>query len=115
MKIFFDTEFTGLRKDTTIVSIGMVTEDGKQFYAEFTDYDSKQCDDWIQANVLEHTLQKNWKKRESVYVENYHLGTKVDIGKTLENWLAQFDQVEFISDVCHYDMVLLIDLFGNAF
>ncbi len=115
MKIFFDTEFTGLHKDTTIVSIGMITEDGKQFYAEFTDYDSKQCDDWIQANVLEHTLQRNWKKRESVYVENYHLGTKVDIGKTLENWLAQFDQVEFISDVCHYDMVLLIDLFGTAF
>ncbi len=115
MKIFFDTEFTGLHKDTTIVSIGMVTEDGKQFYAEFTDYDSKQCDDWIKANVLEHTLQRNWKKRESSYVENYHLGTKVDIGKTLENWLAQFDQVEFISDVCHYDMVLLIDLFGTAF
>lgn len=56
MKIFFDTEFTGLHKDTTIVSIGMITEDGKQFYAEFTDYDSKQCNDWIQANVLEHTL-----------------------------------------------------------
>lgn len=39
MKIFFDTEFTGLHKDTTLVSIGMVSEDNRQFYAELTDYD----------------------------------------------------------------------------
>ena len=33
----------------------------------------------------------------------------------LGNWFKQFDQVELVSDVCHYDMVLLIDLFGTAF
>ena len=38
MKIFFDTEFTGLHKNTTLISIGMIAEDGKTFYAEFTDY-----------------------------------------------------------------------------
>ena len=26
-----------------------------------------------------------------------------------------YDSVELVSDVCHYDMVLLIDLFGTAF
>ena len=31
MKIFFDTEFTGLHKDTTIISIGMISENGKKF------------------------------------------------------------------------------------
>ena len=45
MKIFFDTEFTGLHKNTTIISIGMIAENGKKFYAESTDYDGKQCDD----------------------------------------------------------------------
>ncbi len=33
MKVFFDTEFTGLRKDTTLVSIGMIAENGETFYA----------------------------------------------------------------------------------
>ena len=39
MKIFFDFEFTGLTMKTTPISLGMVTEDGHKFYAEFTDYD----------------------------------------------------------------------------
>lgn len=115
MKIFFDTEFTGLRKDTTLVSIGLVSENNKQFYAEFIDYDEKQCDDWIRENVINHLYKTDWKKRESTYVPNYHLGAKQEIAKVLGNWFAQFDEAELVSDVCHYDMVLLIDLFHNAF
>jgi DNA polymerase III epsilon subunit-like protein len=38
MKIFFDTEFTGLHKDTTLISIGLVSEDNRKFYAELIDY-----------------------------------------------------------------------------
>ena len=54
MKIFFDTEFTGLRKDTTLISIGLVDENGRTFYAEFSDYDNSQCDTWIHENVIKH-------------------------------------------------------------
>ena len=39
MKIFFDTEFTGLHKNTTLVSIGFISEDGRTFYAECNDFD----------------------------------------------------------------------------
>lgn len=39
MNIFFDTEFTGLHKNTTLISIGCVDENGRTFYAELTDYD----------------------------------------------------------------------------
>lgn len=38
MKIFFDTEFTGLKKDTDLLSIGLVTETWEEFYAELYDY-----------------------------------------------------------------------------
>jgi hypothetical protein len=58
---------------------------------------------------------KDWQKRESTYIPNYHIGGKFEISKVLGNWFAQFDNVELVSDVCHYDMVLFIDLFGNAF
>lgn len=115
MKIFFDTEFTGLHKGTTLISIGLVSENNKQFYAELLDYDEKQCDDWIKENVIKHLYKTDWNKRKSIYVPNYHLGCKQEIGKVLENWFAQFNEVELVSDVCHYDMVLLIDLFGGAF
>ncbi|WP_376716592.1 hypothetical protein [Vagococcus carniphilus] len=52
MKVFFDTEFTGLHKDTTLISIGLIAENGNKFYAEFTDYDKTQIDDWLQENVI---------------------------------------------------------------
>ena len=48
-KIFFDCEFTGLHKNTTLISIGLISDCGKTFYAEFTDY---QVDDWIRDNVI---------------------------------------------------------------
>ena len=54
MKIFFDTEFTGLHKNTTLISIGMVDENGRTFYAEFSDYYESQCDKWIHENVIKH-------------------------------------------------------------
>ena len=36
MKVWFDTEFTGLHKNTTLISIGLVNEYNETFYAEFT-------------------------------------------------------------------------------
>lgn len=33
----------------------------------------------------------------------------------MTDWLSQYDNVELVSDVCHYDMVLFIDIFGSAF
>lgn len=119
MNLYFDTEFTGLRKDTTLVSIGIVAENGKKFYAEFSDYDESQCDDWIKENVLKHTIlggndilaKRLGEDSETTVV----LGSKADIQYELGEWLKQFDDVQFVSDVCHYDMVLLIDIFGGAF
>lgn len=86
------------------------------FDTEFTDYDEKQCDDWIKENVLEHLYTRYPKNiKEAPYIPNLHVGNKWEVAKALHIWLKQFDQVELVSDVCHYDMVLLIDLFGRAF
>lgn len=118
MKIFFDTEFTGLHKDTTLISIGLISEDRRCFYAELTDYKRTLSDadnwNWIEENVIAN-LYKSKSENDRKYIPNYHIGTKDDIALALGNWFKQFGQVELVSDVCHYDMVLLIDLFGTAF
>ena len=117
MRIFFDTEFTGLRKDTTLISIGLVAESGDKFYAEFTDYNEKMCDDWIRHNVLGNLfLHKTIETPDDKTL--YVIDTKDGIACELNNWLQKFYSIEFVSDVCHYDMVLLIDLLsygGTAF
>lgn len=117
MNIFFDTEFTGLHKNTTLISIGLISETGKTFYAEFTDYNHTQIDNWIQKNVI-NNLQFNQSgaflnsRDSNIEVK----GTKQYISKHLKKWLDSFNErIQFVSDVCHYDMVLLIDLFGSAF
>lgn len=126
LKIFFDTEFTGLHKNTTLISIGLISEDGRTFYAEFLDYNKNQCDKWIEENVINHLLHPVPRDRESNYYvatrlygnigdiyKGFNLevnGTTSQISFDIKAWLAQFDNVQFVSDVCHYDFVLLIDL-----
>jgi len=103
MKVFFDTEFTGLHKNTTLISIGMVSEDGKEFYAELNDYDQSQIDDWLRSNVIANLYQGDAAMNTT---ETAHCVTE---------WLSQFDKVEMWSDCLAYDWVLFNHLFGHAF
>ena len=115
MNIYFDTEFTGLRKDTTLISIGLVAENGEAFYAEFDDYNEDQCDDWIRENVINHLVHDKpevWDYMGLNVTRVYD--DIIGVGAVLRNWLDHFDNVQFVSDCCHYDMVLLIDLLGET-
>lgn len=119
MNLYFDCEFSGLHKDTTLISIGIVAESGEKFYAECINYEKSQCNDWIKENVLKHTILSGNEKLSKSISEDRNttvvLGSKADIRYELNEWLKQFGSVQFVSDVCHYDMVLLIDIFGGAF
>lgn len=123
MKIFFDTEFTGLHKDTTLISIGMVDEVGRCFYGEFTDYDVSQVSVWIEENVLSNLMLKDrgmMERLKNAFKDGGYDVTMVRGGRAvvfseLRHWLDKYDEIQFVSDVCHYDFVLLIDLFGTAF
>lgn len=112
--LFFDTEFTGLRKDTTLISLGIVSDNGKRFYAEFADYDESQCDEWIKNNVINNLHLGGMRDGISDIDEEPSgimvRGNKNYVAKELKEWLSQFDSIQFVSDVCHYDFVLLIDL-----
>lgn len=118
--IAFDTEFTGLKKDTTLVSIGLTTLDEKsQFYAEIEDYDRTYRDPWFIKNVEDNLLMKDLDgpmrvtHEDSVYVK----GSKTYVANKLLSWFNSFEEEEIglVTDVGHYDMVLFIDLFGGAF
>jgi len=117
MKIFFDTEFTGLHKNTSLISIGLVDENGRTFYGEFLGYNKYQVNDWIKENVIENLKYKfcddNWKNNNYDHFEC--IGFTYYIRECLLQWLSKYDTVELVSDVCHYDMVLFIDIFGGAF
>lgn len=132
-KIFFDTEFTGLHQNNTLISIGFISECGKTFYAELNDYDKTQVDDWLQKNVIDNLLMSEPDKGEDEYfVATRHSDNPIgnDLYKSysvqlrcntemlrsnLSQWLSQFDEVEMWSDCLSYDWVLFCQIFGNAF
>ena len=101
--IYFDTEFTGLHKNTTLISIGLVSHDGREFYAELTDYDQSQVDDWLRENVISNLTGEGI------------VGNKETVANALREWLGQFNSVTMVSDCLAYDWVLFCDLFGHAF
>jgi 3' exoribonuclease, RNase T-like len=51
MLVFLDTEFTSFVRPDQI-SIGLVAEDGREFYAERTDYRKDDCSDFVRETVL---------------------------------------------------------------
>lgn len=113
-KIFLDTEFTGLTQDTTLISLALVSDDGREFYAEFTDYDKTQVNDWVSNNVIS-LLEL---KEDGVWLHASTLrakGDKIVIKTELSKWFAQFEAVEIWADVLAYDWVLFCELFGGAF
>jgi hypothetical protein len=119
-KVFFDTEFTGLHQSTTLISIGCVSEDGQEFYAELTDYDSGQVDDWLQENVIDNLILQGENTLSLVQKYDDHnkarvLGNTKLVASRLKDWLSQFDSVEVWSDTLAYDWVLFNQIFGHAF
>ena len=51
MLVFLDTEFTDfVRPD--LISIALVAENGREFYAERTDYRENDCSDFVRETVL---------------------------------------------------------------
>jgi hypothetical protein len=74
MKIYFDTEFTGLTENAQLISIGLVDENFNQFYAELPlNYDINDCSDFCKKEVL------------------IHLGKNSDKEYSLNNFLIEFD------------------------
>lgn len=105
MKLFFDTEFTGLHQKTTLLSIGIVDENGREFYRELDDYDQSQLNDWLRENVI-----GNFKNEGSV-----NMGM---LREDLKEWLKAYDygeKIEMWSDCLAYDWVLFCEIFGGAF
>ena len=129
-KIFFDTEFTGLHQGTTLISIGLISECGKTFYAELIDYDKSQIDPWLQENVINNLTLENlgheagYEEREEGFssiisykdINNILFQGEIDeLRYELEDLLEQFCKIELWSDCLAYDFVLFNNIWGHAF
>lgn len=114
VNVYFYTEFTGFHHETTLISIGLVSDLGKTFYAELDDYDPNQVDEYLKEDVISKLkFTKNYLKIEKGSVEMR--GNTEQVKAQLTKWLEAHPNVEMWSDCLAYSWVLFNRLFGKAF
>lgn len=138
LKIFYDAEFTGLKQNTKLISIGLISESGAHFYAEFNDFGKDNLTPWIENNVIKNLLYNEINNihneetfGEKVFVDGdtYYSHTNISmksdssiVAFKLRKWLnnehmLSSKQIQIYTDCYAYDWVLfnnLISKTGNA-
>jgi len=105
MRYWLDTEFIEDGKTIDLISIGVVCEDGREFYRESNEVDWRKASGWIYENVLPHLLPHP--ERVSRWQIADELKAFVSIGADEEN------HAELWAYYGDYDWVVLCQLFGT--
>lgn len=102
MHVFFDTEFTQLSSEAKLISVGLVAEDGREFYAELADgWGLSDCSDFVRKEVVPH-------------LESMPLMTLHELRSALKDWLESLrQQVELVTDAPDLDWPWVAHIFPS--
>ncbi|XVV05589.1 polyadenylate-specific 3'-exoribonuclease AS [Actinosynnema sp. CA-248983] len=106
MRFFYDCEFIEDGSTIDLVSIGVVDEEGREFYAVSTEFDPDKAGPWVRANVLNQLpppADKAWRSRERI---------RRDLLEFFGGAKANRDDIELWAWFAAYDHVALAQLWG---
>jgi hypothetical protein len=96
VRFFYDCEFIEDGRTIDLVSIGVVGEDGREFYAVSTEFDPSRAIDWVRRNVLDKLpspADPAWRAlpqiREDLLAFLVEPGTPIELWA----WMAAYDHV----------------------
>ncbi|MEE6177767.1 polyadenylate-specific 3'-exoribonuclease AS [Mycobacterium sp. 050134] len=97
MRYFYDTEFIEDGRTIELISIGVVAEDGREYYAVSTEFDPERAGTWVRANVLPKlppVSSQLWRSRRQIRadLEDFFRIDDAD-GVELWAWIAAYDHV----------------------
>lgn len=113
MRYFYDTEFIEDGTTIDLVSIGIVAEDGREFYAVSTEFDDSRAGAWVRKNVLPQLpprSSKVWMNRAQLRDKLYAFLLP---GHQPGQRLHPSDRPELWAWVGAYDHVALAQLWGD--
>lgn len=121
MRYYLDTEFIEYPGSIQLISLGIVAEDGRTFYAENSSFDERKADNWVKENVLNKLL---WWSCDGIgghkpYIsmaENKSIemfGTISSIKKVLLGFFHGDKSPEFWGYYADYDWVVFCWIFGK--
>lgn len=104
MKYFIDTEFieSGPRHPIQLISIGIVDENGCEFYRISSEFDASLASAWVRANVLAQIPESEFRKSESLK----------EIAEQLKAFIGDDKEPEFWGYYADYDWVVFCQIFG---
>jgi hypothetical protein len=96
VRFFYDCEFIEDGETIELVSIGVVDENGRSFYAVSTEFDPSLAIDWVKRNVLDKLPSPSdaaW--RSLTQIRDDLLAFFVAAGEPIElwAWMAGYDHV----------------------
>ncbi|MFV2019495.1 polyadenylate-specific 3'-exoribonuclease AS [Micromonospora sp. LOL_023] len=107
-RYFYDCEFIEDGRVVDLVSIGVVDEHGREFYAVSTEFDATRAVPWVRRNVLDKLpspADPAWRSRERIRDELYEF-----LVAPLRDGAA--DELELWAWYAAYDHVALAQLWG---
>jgi hypothetical protein len=69
MKYFLDTEFIEYPYTIDLISIGIVDENGKEYYAVNSEFDGSKANDWVRKNVFPHLGHAKRKTKQEIALD----------------------------------------------
>lgn len=120
MRYFIDTEFLEDGKTIELISIGIVAEDGREFYAENLDFDLSSASEWLKENVLPHLwrLNENNRTQGNAWSRDGGIGGLMrlqEIASEVRRFCSRdtHGKPEFWGYYADYDWVVFCQLFGR--
>lgn len=118
VKYFFDTEFIEDGKAIDLVSIGIVCEDGREYYAEVSDVDLTRANEFVKKNVIPHLWSHQKDKSEfnrwSRDGGKGGLLTRSEIRRDIQDFTyPNHGNPEFWTWYGAYDWICMCQLFGS--
>ncbi|SDL83353.1 protein of unknown function [Corynebacterium mycetoides] len=96
VRYFYDTEFIEDGATIELVSIGIVAEDGREYYAVSTDFDAAKANRWVRDNVLDKLPspgESEWKPNAAIRREVLEFVTAGPGHPELWAWVGAYDHV----------------------
>lgn len=111
MKYFIDTEFEEIGGHTpiTLISIGIVAEDGRELYLENDEVVTSRLGEWLQKHVVPHLRGGPYRKNTFEIAEEI----KAFIPPKLSDEDKTYCPPEFWGYFADYDWVVFCQLFGR--
>ena len=95
-RYFYDCEFLEDGKTIELVSIGVVAEDGREFYAVSTEFDPGKANPWVRRHVLDKLpspADKAWRSRRAIRDDLHAFLSAPKLPIELWAWFAAYDHV----------------------